>query len=202
MNVKTTTTAVAFGVIACSAWLWYRWRRRHKHRKEEINRVLFFPREKGIRNGDELERGHSFSVLVETLNCVQETLNVCVFTISHYELASVLIRAHQRGVIVRVLTDNEQMSSSGSQIERLRRAGIQVRNDNTSYFMHHKFVVIDQRCLVNGSLNWTTQAIYGNQENVTVTTNSELVHPFCEQFEYLWDLYDPVKLMCDPPSES
>ena len=85
------------------------------------------------------------------------------------------------------------MFSSGSRIESLRRAGVQVRNDNTSYYMHHKFAVIDNNCLVNGSLNWTIQGVCGNQENVIVTNTPKLVQPFAHQFEHLWNKYHPKK---------
>ena len=93
--------------------------------------------------------------------------------------------------MVRVVTDHEQMSSAGSQVEHLRRAGVQVRNDNTAYFMHHKFAVVDGRRLASGSLNWTLQGVYGNQENVIITDTPSLVEPFVERFQILWDMYDP-----------
>lgn len=41
--------------------------------------------------------------------------------------------------------------------------------------MHHKFAVIDGRLLVNGSFNWTRQAVLYNQENCVVTDNAQLV---------------------------
>lgn len=41
--------------------------------------------------------------------------------------------------------------------------------------MHHKFAVIDGRLLVNGSFNWTRQAVLYNQENCVVTDNPQLV---------------------------
>ena len=45
---------------------------------------------------------------------------------------------------MRVVTDSEQITVSGSQIGRLRKEGILVRHDTSSYLMHHKFAVIDE----------------------------------------------------------
>lgn len=176
-------------------WLWSKRRRRNV--LPPVNHVLFFP-DKATTDyfsspSKKTQQKGNLGILLKALESAQHSLDVCVFTISCQELGAVLINAHQRGVIVRVITDNEQMFSSGSQIESLRRAGVQVRNDNTSYYMHHKFVLIDNSCLVSGSLNWTVQGVCGNQENIIVTNTPKLVQPFTHQFEYLWDKYHPKK---------
>ena len=62
-----------------------------------------------------------------------------------------------------------------SPVEKLRRNGIQVRHNNDSYLMHHKFAIVDKHCLVNGSLNWTQQAVHGNQENVCIQSSPNTV---------------------------
>lgn len=135
----------------------------------------------------------SLSKLVTILLEARQSLDVCVFTINCRELADATIQLHKSGVVVRVLTDDEQMGSTGSQIEKFRREGIQVRHDLSSFFMHHKFVVIDRKRLVNGSFNWTRQAVTGNRENVVISRDKQLVEAFSEEFERLWLEYDPSK---------
>lgn len=202
-------------LISGLALLYGRWYYLEKRRKEEDSqslvmeannacKVLFFPDRATAQSlssasspvpgsEDSVDEG-SLSVLMSTIQEATETLDVCVFTISCKELGDVLINAHHDGVIVRVITDKEQSFVSGSQVERLRRMGIQVRTDNTSYYMHHKFAVIDERIVINGSLNWTLQGVCGNQENVVITTTPKVVEPFCRQFESLWEMYDPETL--------
>ena len=52
----------------------------------------------------------------------------------------------------------------GSDIQRLAQEGIEVRTDaDPKLHMHHKFAVIDNIVLLNGSFNWTRQAVLGNQ---------------------------------------
>ena len=105
----------------------------------------------------------------------KHSIVVCMYCFTSQELIDVLIKAHQKGVVVRVITDCEQESINGKPISQLRQAGIQVRTDESSYFMHHKFTVLDGDILINGSLNWTLQGLRGNQENFIITNEFELV---------------------------
>ena len=135
----------------------------------------------------------SLSKLVRVLLEAKQSLDVCVFTINCRELADAVVQLHSDGVVVRVLTDDEQMGSTGSQIEKFRREGIQVRHDLSSFFMHHKFAIIDRKQLVNGSFNWTRQAVTGNRENVVITSDEGLVKAFSDEFQKLWEKYDPCR---------
>lgn len=58
--------------------------------------------------------------------------------------------------------------------------------------MHHKFAIIDKKLLLTGSLNWTTQAIQHNRENVLVLEDAEYVKLFLEEFEKIWENYNPA----------
>jgi hypothetical protein len=44
-------------------------------------------------------------------------------------------------VRVRIISDNDQMATRGSDIERLYAAGVPVRTDKVAAHMHHKFAV-------------------------------------------------------------
>jgi len=136
-------------------------------------------------------------VLLRTLKLAKKSLDVCMFTISSPQLANVVLQLHGKGVVVRVITDGEKDGLVVSQIYNFRAAGIQVRHDRTSFLMHNKFIIIDKDTLVNGSFNWTNQAVYGNKENVLVTNFPPLVDPYIVEFQKLWEEYDPTKIKCN-----
>jgi mitochondrial cardiolipin hydrolase len=124
--------------------------------------------------------------VVQRLRAARTRADLCVFTISDDRISNEILATHHRGVKVRIITDNEKEVDAGSDIDRLRRAGIPVRVDRTSAHMHHKFALFDGQYLLNGSYNWTRSACDLNEENVIVTTEPKLCAPFAAQFEALW----------------
>lgn len=130
---------------------------------------------------------------MKNLKNARRSLDVCMFTISSPQLANIVLQLHAKGIVVRVITDGEKMDLVMSQTMNFRAAGIQVRNDSSSFLMHNKFVIIDREFLVNGSFNWTNQAVYGNKENVLITNYPAVVEPYVKEFEKLWAEYDPLK---------
>ena len=75
--------------------------------------------------------------------------------------------------------------------ERIARAGVEVRVDDSTHHMHHKFAVFDNLTLVTGSYNWTRSAAEYNQENVIVTDEPRLVAAYVRSFDGLWDRFRP-----------
>ena len=122
----------------------------------------------------------------DLLKQATKTLDICVFTITDERLANDIRFCHQRGVKVRIITDDAKIFDHGSTIKYLKREGIPVKTDHSRYHMHHKFGIIDSRIVFTGSFNWTYTASNHNQENLLVTTNHDLVLQYSEQYEMLW----------------
>lgn len=123
----------------------------------------------------------------------RQSLDVCVFTITDNSLTRAILTAHRRQVRVRIITDDMKSLDRGSDVERLRDAGIALRFDVDPNHMHHKFALFDRRLLANGSYNWTRGASEGNHENIAVTDHHELVQQFGEEFDRLWQEFAPAR---------
>uniref|UniRef100_A0AAA9S851 Mitochondrial cardiolipin hydrolase n=1 Tax=Bos taurus TaxID=9913 RepID=A0AAA9S851_BOVIN len=183
-------------------WLWVR---RRRPRRE----VLFFPSqvtctEALLRSPGATPSGcpcslphgeSSLSRLLSALLAARVSLELCLFAFSSPQLGRAVQLLHQRGVRVRVVTDCDYMALNGSQIGLLRKAGIQVRHDQDLGYMHHKFAIVDRKVLITGSLNWTTQAIQNNRENVLIVEDEEYVRLFLEEFERIWEEFNPTRCM-------
>lgn len=122
----------------------------------------------------------------QRLRSARTSIDICVFTLSDDRISAEVLTAHQRGVAVRLITDNDKESDAGSDIDALRRAGIAVAVDRTAAHMHHKFALFDDQWLLNGSYNWTRSACEVNEENLVVTNDPALVAAFAAQFAALW----------------
>lgn len=122
----------------------------------------------------------------DLLKQANHTLDICVFTITDERLSNDILYCHQRGVKVRIITDDAKIYDHGSAIKYLKREGIPVKIDHSRYHMHHKFGIIDSRIVFTGSFNWTYTASNHNQENLLVTTNHDIVLQYLEHYELLW----------------
>jgi hypothetical protein len=97
-----------------------------------------------------------------------------------------VLAAHARGVALRFITDNDKETDAGSDVTRLRAAGVPTAVDRTDAHMHHKFAIFDGQWLLNGSYNWTRSASSHNEENLVVTNDAALLRQFQGAFDQLW----------------
>lgn len=144
-----------------------------------INNALFFP-DRNPRDGNNID------IFLSYLASATTSLDICVFTITHDEIFKVIANEHREGTKIRIITDNEKAVEPGSDIHKLQQIGIPVKMDLTSANMHHKFCIIDQKLLCNGSFNWTISAARRNYENIVITNNSKFVKCFQTQFDKMW----------------
>ncbi|MDA7414859.1 phospholipase D-like domain-containing protein [Xenophilus arseniciresistens] len=124
--------------------------------------------------------------IVQQLRAARHRVELCVFTLSDDRISEEVLAAHQRGVAVRLITDNDKEFDAGSDVARLRQAGVPVRVDRTDAHMHHKFAVFDAQRLLNGSYNWTRSAASVNEENLVLSAEPVLVRRFMDEFDTLW----------------
>ncbi|NUW67102.1 phospholipase D-like domain-containing protein [Vibrio coralliilyticus] len=134
--------------------------------------------------------------IIEQLKLARDSIDICVFTIADDDLTKHILEAHQRGVEVRIITDNDKMYDKGSDIEYLAKQGVAVKIDTTPYHMHHKFAIFDNKRLINGSFNWTRSASKYNQEDITLSDDKRFLQSFSRQFEKLWQRFP-----CHQPSQ-
>ncbi|MCL7416541.1 MAG: phospholipase D-like domain-containing protein, partial [Halalkalicoccus sp.] len=100
-------------------------------------------------------------VPIDTLRAADERLYLAGYSFSSERASEALIRAHERGVEVRVLVDGTpvggQTEAEARALDRLVASGIEVRifdGPSTRYRFHHpKYAVVDERALVMTE-NW------------------------------------------------
>ncbi|NBU92949.1 MAG: hypothetical protein EBS17_08945, partial [Flavobacteriia bacterium] len=58
-------------------------------------------------------------LILSEISKSEETLDICVFTISDNQIKDAIIAAHHKGIQVRIISDNFKMYDEGSDISEL-----------------------------------------------------------------------------------
>jgi len=96
--------------------------------------------------------------LVAAIDAARLSVHTAIYNISLNNVREALIRAHRRGVEVRVVTDSDNLD--GEDLQRLKEAGVTVLGDRRQGTMHDKFIVIDGTEVWTGSMNFTVSGTY------------------------------------------
>lgn len=170
---------------------------------KEVSREMRGMMYKNILYGNATRPGAGLQRLKHYISSAKKSLDICLFNITSEQLTKYVTDMIDQGVKVRLIVDGSTFEAAGGQIEKFMAAGSFVRSSwnrkssgdngikNGDYLMHHKFAIVDNIIVMTGSFNWTMQAIMGNNENVIITSEKEIVNPFVAEFEKLWEEYDP-----------
>lgn len=142
---------------------------------ENASGIYFSPQNKTIQNA-----------ILPLIKKSKTYIYIPAFLISHKEMVSELIQAKNRGVDVRIITDALNASAKYSKVRELRAAGMPVKIENYAGKIHSKTMIIDDRYLVLGSMNFSKSGESKNDENLIVIENKEAAIFYKKFFLYLW----------------
>ncbi len=131
-----------------------------------------------------MHRGGLDERLAKAIDAATTSVDVAAFDVDLPAVADALVRAHRRGVNVRLVTDTDYADELGP--ERLQNAGVPVVLDERDPFMHNKFVVIDGAQVWTGSWNLTDNGTYRNNNNVLVIDSEKLAENYTAEFEEMF----------------
>ncbi|XP_031639957.1 mitochondrial cardiolipin hydrolase-like [Contarinia nasturtii] len=140
--------------------------------------------------------GKLLKKIMDRINSAKHSICIAMYNFSNHRIADCVLRAHRRGVKVRLIIDKSMSESNESktQAKRLKDAGIHVKvSGEGDKLMHHKFCLIDgttaKGLLLTGSLNWTYGGLSKNCENVAFINNRRVKHLYRDAFDHIWNKY-------------
>lgn len=125
--------------------------------------------------------------ILQMIETAKKSLRVAMFTFTRQDFAQAIIDAKNRGVQSDVIIDfNSGKGASAIVVKLLKNGGVAVRLSNGTGLLHHKFALIDENTLINGSANWTKAAFTKNDDCFMILHN---LKPEQKQFmAQLWDV--------------
>ncbi|XP_054161970.1 uncharacterized protein LOC128959954 [Oppia nitens] len=211
--MSSYTKITAYILSLC---LWYRFRHYlqdwisssdDKREPQSLQVVLFFP-DTQIKchdfhqtNCDEVIAKHPMSSLCQLLSLLkscQRSLYICMYCLSYEPIIQTIEELSLNKYIdIRIILNgkrnvvtNEEVDHSTTRLRQLFKNGIQLKTIIVSNdgLMHNKFAIIDNNILINGSLNWTQNAIFFSYNDMIATTDPKLVLQYWRQFNHFWSL--------------
>jgi phosphatidylserine/phosphatidylglycerophosphate/cardiolipin synthase-like enzyme len=111
-------------------------------------------------------------------------VDVAIHQLNLWSLRDALIDAHRRGVAVRVVTESDYLDEE--EVQELIDAEVPVLGDRREGLMHNKFVVIDRQEVWTGSMNFTVNGAYRNNNNLIRIRSSQLAENYTKEFEEMF----------------
>ena len=130
------------------------------------------------------ETGGLDGPLVASIDAARLTVDVAVYSMSLRTVRDALIRAHERGVEVRVVMESDNLDGSAPQA--LIDAGIPILGDRREGLMHDKFVVIDRSEVWLGSMNFTYSGTYDDNNQLLLIRSVKMAENYTIEFEEMF----------------
>lgn len=164
--------------------------------------------------------GTFFRAVLHRIVSASSCIDICVQQLTLEDVGNELVLAHDNGIKIRIVSDRMYSRNTGSQIPYFMKEGkvllilflkkkksfkmhflipfflfsgipVHMKGDNDT--LHHKFIIVDRKIVISGSLNWTMQSFFGNYENLLFITEENVLSEFQREFERLWESFPPAK---------
>ena len=121
-------------------------------------------------------------VITNLITKAKESIYVQAYGMTSNEIVDELLKAHSRGVKVRVLLDKSNLSDKHSKMRQMQKAGIDVGIDRVPGIAHNKVMIIDKHIVITGSFNFTKSADIRNAENVIIINDSKVADKYLQNW--------------------
>ncbi len=141
-------------------------------------------------NASDFEDGPD-EALAAAIDAARLTVDMAIYNLNLWSIRDALLNAHARGVVVRVVVESDNME--GDEIQDLVDAGIPVIGDRQEGLMHNKFVVIDRYEVWTGSMNFTLNGAYEDNNNLIHFRSREIAEDYLTEFNEMFeqDMFGP-----------
>lgn len=125
--------------------------------------------------------------LIGLIDSAQESIHIASFEFNLRPVAEALIAAHERGVEVQWVTDDEHGIDADEEdgnglFEMMADAGIEIVDDGRGALMHNKFWIFDGYLVWTGSTNITENGNFRNNNNAILIASRRIAEIYEREF--------------------
>jgi phosphatidylserine/phosphatidylglycerophosphate/cardiolipin synthase-like enzyme len=144
------------------------------------------------------ESGGIEEAVIASIDAARLSVDAAFYSLSLREVANALLRARDRGVQVRVVMESDNRDRSVPQA--LIDGGIPILGDRREGLMHNKFIIIDRAEVWTGSMNFTVNGAYDDNNNLLHFRSVKVAENYLVEFEEMYtdDLFGPDSIASTP----
>ncbi|XP_045463607.1 mitochondrial cardiolipin hydrolase [Harmonia axyridis] len=136
-------------------------------------------------------------LLTNFIATAKQSISICVLTLQLFNIFEELIKAHHKGVEVKIIMDREMIGVNSPKLQKLGRIGIPVKTQGENSCIHHKFCIVDEDDKASakmffGSMNFTLNGMLSNYEHITLTNDYRITEKFTKEFNALWKEFELI----------
>jgi len=128
----------------------------------------------------------TISYLIPLIEGAKKNIRFMAFSFTHNDMTAAMLARAKAGVDIQGIFETRGSETEYSAMIPLYCAKVPVRQDGNPGTFHHKVIIIDDRILITGSLNFSDNANDSNDENTLVITSPEIASRYQDEFEKRW----------------
>lgn len=145
------------------------------HEVEGIWRACFTPNQKCQK------------LILQNINEAKESIRLQAYSFTDNDIASALIKAHQRNVDVKVILDHSNLKAGNPLLKELMVEKIEVRIDKPNGIAHNKICIVDKKIVLTGSYNFSAAAYKRNTENLLFIHDKKVAEEYIDNWQNRWN---------------
>lgn len=127
-------------------------------------------------------KGNCTQAIVKEIDSAQVSIDYRMYNFTSAPIGDALVRAHNRGLKVRILLDDDEARKPHSQAAKCAKAGIPVYLDGKHAISHNKARIFDGKRVMFGSFNDSKSAEERNSEELVLEDDPQVVKQFQDNF--------------------
>lgn len=124
--------------------------------------------------------------IIPYIEQAQSSIVFMAFSYTHDTLTQAMLDRARDGVTVTGIFETRGSETEFSALGPMYCAGLPVRQDGNPGTFHHKVIVIDDRILITGSLNFSANADESNSENTVILPSKTISALYLKEFDRRW----------------